>query len=243
VRAIRERRIEVTPETVRVVSDPPDKVLQPPAQAAHAVTELADILAAAKHELILVSPYFVPGESGARWLEEIARRGVKVRVLTNSYRTNDVTVVHAGYAVWRSRLLKAGIELYELKPDAYQRRLESSKDGTVGRSKAALHAKTYVADRETIFVGSLNLDPRSARLNTEMGLALTSAVLSARFAERFDANILDFACRVELGPDGATTWRTRENGVEVVRDSEPGVGWWQRISVFFATLLPVESQL
>ncbi len=243
VRAIRERRLEAYSGNATVISDPPEKVRQPTDESRHAMSELAEVLSRAKSELTLVSPYFVPGREGSEWLEGFVRRGVRVRVLTNSFAATDVKVVHAGYTSYRSRLLKAGIEIYEMKPNAYvDPPRSSSQGGSLGESRSSLHAKTYVVDGETIFIGSLNLDPRSVIHNTEMGLALESPPLVQRFAGRFDESILDFAYRLGLRDDGLT-WTTREAGREVVRASEPGVGFFQSLGLFLQGLLPVEKQL
>jgi len=119
---------------------------------------------------------------------------------------------------------------------------EEEQDG-IGGSRASLHAKTYMVDHKTVFVGSLNLDPRSAHLNTEMGLVLESPDLAQRFIERFDPQILDYAYRVERQPDGKTTWTTREDGKEVVVSREPGLGLFKRFGLFLTRVLPVENQL
>jgi putative cardiolipin synthase len=217
--------------------------MQPPEESRHAITKLRELLSAADVELILVSPYFVPGDAGTQWLESIAKRGVRVRLLTNSFLATDVKVVHAGYMTYRSRLLHAGVELYEMKPNAYANLPRSEPRGVkIGSSRSSLHAKTYVVDGDTIFIGSLNLDPRSVIQNTEMGLALACPPLVERFAGRFDASVLDFAYRVELR-EGGMTWTTREAGREIVQDSEPGVGFFQSIGLFLQQLLPVEKQL
>lgn len=108
----------------------------------------------------VITPYLVPGKEGTALLTQLARRGVRVRILTNSLASNDVGVVHAGYSKYRKDLLAAGIELYELnkKLTREQRKEKKCKGGS---SKASLHAKSFVLDREQIFIGSLNLDPRA----------------------------------------------------------------------------------
>ena len=111
----------------------------------------------------------MPGDDGTVLLAELARSGVKVRVLTNSLASSDESVVHAGYMKRRHDLLRAGVVLYELKPAANKEALKVK--GRFGAGKVAgLHAKTYAVDGERIFVGSFNFDQRSARLNTEMGV-------------------------------------------------------------------------
>lgn len=255
VQAIEKRQLQVFRGTGAVISDPPEKVTQPVDESAHAILKLTEIMEQAKQEIFLISPYFVPGGKGTQWLVDQAKRGIKVRILTNSFLATDVGAVHSGYMTYRPKLLEAGIEIYELKPTAEavqakqaekaarkEGKKEDKPDG-VGGSRASLHAKTYMVDRKTIFIGSLNLDPRSARLNTEMGIVLESPELARRFLERYDPQILDFAYRVERRPDGTTTWTTREDGKEVVVDSEPGMGAWKRFGMFIARVLPMEEQL
>ena len=229
-----------------VIADQAVKVTLPEDDSAsHAIPRLAAILAEAREELILVSPYFVPGRNGVRFLRELAERGVRVKVLTNSFAATDVRAVHAGYSAYRSELLQAGIVLYELKPSAGARRagLESS-----GLSRASLHAKTYMVDGRLLFVGSLNLDPRSARLNTEMGIVLESGALCARFRDGFDRQIPEAAWRVELdrgaGPGGERlVWITREDGKETRIYAEPGMGPVQSLGQGVLRMLPIEEQL
>jgi putative cardiolipin synthase len=231
-----------------VIADEPTKVRKPPGDSStHAIPKLADYLSQAKQELLLVSPYFVPGKNGAKFLTGIASRGVRVTILTNSFAATDVAVVHAGYSPYRMQLLQAGIELYELKPTAQT--AQARRKGHTGSSGASLHAKTYMVDRRELFVGSLNLDPRSARLNTEMGIVVESAELCAELRSRLDEGLLDGAYRVELirgeGPNAPDrlVWITRESGQEKRYDREPGMGMLQGIGQGIMRILPVEAQL
>lgn len=162
-------RIDWAP--ARLVFDEPEKVLSPPGRVdLQLLPRLQQALGAARTTLDLVSPYFVPADAGTAALQTLARQGVRVRVLTNSLAATDVTAVHAGYAKRREELLRAGVQLFELKPSAPNQAASvrvagASKLG--GSSKASLHAKTFSVDRQRIFVGSFNLDPRSARLKKD----------------------------------------------------------------------------
>ncbi len=111
-------------------------------------------------EFIMLSPYFVPGKTGTKFLCDLSKKGVKVRILTNSLSSTDVGIVHAGYAKHRTTLLRAGVEIYELNKTLNRKERKNIK-GDSGLSKASLHAKSYVLDRKNIFIGSPNLDPRS----------------------------------------------------------------------------------
>ena len=165
---------------------------------------------------------------------------MRVRVLTNSLAATDVSPVHAGYAKYREALLRAGVRLYELKPAASN---EPKRSAIGGSSDASLHAKTFAVDRSRIFVGSFNFDPRSARLNTEMGVVIDSAALAARLSEAFDRDIPEFAYEVRLAGD-KLEWieRTKagEAAGEVRHTSEPGAGLLKRLWIDFLSVLPIE---
>jgi putative cardiolipin synthase len=232
-----------------VIADPPLKVAQPQRDSArHAASQLASLLQGARRELILVSPYFVPGKRGVEWLQGMVRRGVRVQVITNSFAATDVRAVHAGYARYREDLLRSGVLLYEMKASARTALArETRRQSLTGSSRSSLHAKAYLTDRRVVYVGSFNLDRRSARLNTEMGVVVDNDALSVRLYEDFVRTILDVAYRVELAGDahgGARlSWITREGEREVRYDSEPGVGVLQRLYLGVLQVLPIEDEL
>ncbi len=230
-----------------VITDSPLKITLPPEDAStYAITKLLAYLAEAKQEMILVSPYFVPGKHGVKLLSDAVKSGVRVRVLTNSFAATDVRPVHAGYARYREALLRAGVELYELKSMLPGHQPVDSHFGA-SSGRASLHAKVYMVDQRYLFVGSLNLDPRSARLNTEMGVVLDSAPMCEKLRTGFESALLDDAYKVELqtadnGLD-ELVWITRENGQEVRILSEPDMGPIQHMTQFLMRILPVEPQL
>jgi len=192
---------------------------------------LRTIVEAARQEVILVSPYFIPSERGMGVLCGLAGRGVRVRVLTNSLASTDVPVVHAGYARRRPRLLACGVELHELRPNA----LPSGSARSGLSSGASLHVKAIMVDRKYVLVGSMNLDPRSRLSNTEVAVLLESAVLGDQFGELFEeATSLDQAFRVDLteygNPDAPLAWTGREDGKPVRYSGEPLASWWRRTS-------------
>ncbi len=188
----------------------------------------------------LVSPYFVPGTDGAAALVNVARSGVKVRLLTNSLAATDESAVHAGYAKHRQALLQAGVQIYELMPTARKNMLEHT--GRFGvSSSSALHAKTFALDQSRIFVGSFNFDLRSARLNTEMGLVIDSPALSQQLAAFFDGTVPKVAYEVRLTPDGqALQWVEWTPSGEVRYDTEPGTSWFLRAKVNVLSVLPID---
>jgi len=226
----------------RLVQDDPSKVLQPPERTElHLLPRMVEALGEPKSEVDLVSPYFVPTKEGTEALVALAQRGVKVRVLTNSLAATDVAPVHAGYAKHREALLRGGIRLYELKPTAQPTTKDVKRDdrGLGGSSDASLHAKTFAVDRSRIFIGSFNFDPRSARLNTEMGVVLESARLAALLSEAFDRDIPTVAYEVRLAGD-KLQWVEGAGAGEVTHESEPGAGMLKRLWIDFLSILPIE---
>jgi putative cardiolipin synthase len=149
--------------------------------------KLKVMLDAAKSEVFITSPYFVPGDTGTQFLTALVQRGVTTQVLTNSLAATDETAAHSGYSRYRRRLLEGGVRLYELRPDPGAAQPVTSRGTSSGVS---LHAKTLVVDREHVFIGSLNMDQRSKLLNTEMGVIIDSAPLAQAVREYFDAAIL-----------------------------------------------------
>ncbi|WP_420997812.1 phospholipase D family protein [Cupriavidus sp. 30B13] len=249
VSALESGRLPAYWGRAEVIADQAAKVTLPPEDdASHAIPQLARLLGSAQSELSLVSPYFVPDRKSIDWLAGIARRGVHVRILTNSFAATDVSAVHAGYAPARQALLAAGIELYELKPSAYAEMARGGHRSLVSKSRASLHAKSYMVDRRLLFVGSLNLDPRSARLNTEMGVVLDSAALCAALGAGLDDKLLDVAYKVMLETDPAggqprMVWITREDGLLKTYRSEPDMSFLQHVGQGLLRLLPLEAEL
>ena len=191
-------------------------------------------------ELLVESPYFVPRDRGIARMKALHDQGVRIRVLTNSLASNDVMAAHAGYADRRRQVLESGAELYELRADAGAIKKRLAFFG----AKAALHAKVLVFDRKDVFIGSYNLDPRSADINTEAGLYIESPELAAQVIAWMDEGVLpENSYRVLLDRDGKLTWVTRDDGQEVVYHKDPLSTGWQRFVAGFIGILPVEGQL
>ena len=202
--------------------------------------DLVQAMGRPQKALDLVSPYFVPGEQGTAALAAVAGRGVAVRILTNSLAASDVTAVHAGYAKHRRDLLRAGVRLYELKPTAGLEP-KDNRNGVGSSSSSGLHAKTFAVDGERIFVGSFNFDPRSALLNTEMGLVIDSPVLARGLGEIFDNDVPLAAYEVRLAPDGQSLqWIERTATGEKVYDTEPETSLMRRLGVGILSGLPID---
>jgi cardiolipin synthase C len=159
-------------------------------------------------------------------------------VLTNSLEATDVPAVHAGYARRRKALLKAGVRLFEMKRAFSSPPLKAH--GLAGSSNSSLHAKTFSVDRSRVFIGSFNFDPRSARLNTEMGFVIDSPALAQTMADRLARNLPARAYEVRLSEAGALQWLEQRNGEEIVHEEEPGTGFWRRAAVSALSVLPIE---
>ena len=197
-----------------------------------------------QHELLIESAYFVVREGGVETVKKLESRGVKVRVLTNSMISNDVLAAHAGYSKRRAELIENGVALYELRPDAGAVRKPGEQPMISGKSKAALHTKAMVFDREAVFIGSYNLDPRSADINTEAGLYVESAELAEQVVAYMDEGVMpQNSYHVMLDEAGNLVWTTETDGQEVRYSKDPGSSFWQRFKAGFIRLLPVEGQL
>jgi cardiolipin synthase C len=222
--------------TAQVVNDDPAKTLRPDTETdLQLVPKLAKVWNTATTQLDLISPYFVPGEQGTELLVALARRGVQVRVLTNSLAATDEASVHTGYARYRKRLLEGGVQLFEFRPDSATIRQHAHQIGS--SAQAGLHAKSFAVDRKTIFVGSFNLDPRSARLNTEMGLLIDSPSMAQAMSKFLDGAAPGVAYQVRLDAEGHLQWL---DGSATPLTSDPEVSAARSLWVRFLSHLPIE---
>lgn len=200
----------------------------------------------AQHELLLISPYFVPTSQDVRYLVDLVARGVKLQVLTNSLASTDEIEVAAGYSRHRRELLKGGVQLYELRPapGAPQR---ATAMGT--SSGVSLHAKAIVVDRRQVFVGSMNMDQRSKLLNTEMGIIVDSPALAQALQQFFDtASSPVNAYSVSLVGKGLPhagrmQWLAHDDGNTTTYTHDPGTSMKRRLEVFLLKWLPIQSML
>ncbi|KVZ03558.1 phospholipase D family protein [Burkholderia ubonensis] len=225
-------------------ADAPDKVAQPTdGYVSPPMRRLAELIRAAQHEFLAFSPYFVPHDAGVKILGDTTARGVRVAILTNSLAATDAVAVQAGYGPYRVPLLRHGVELYEYKARPGRPRLLGS------RSRASLHAKAYVIDREILVIGSMNLDPRSTHLNTELALVIHSPVLAQQVATIFArATQPDESYRVQLaalsGPGASElTWTGTDEGVLRTYHVDPYAGLLRNVLTGVFMLLPVDDQL
>jgi cardiolipin synthase C len=222
-----------------------------------AMRSLIDRIHAAQKSVLVFSPYFVPHDAGVEEVRKLTARGVRVAFLTNSLAATDAVVVQSGYSPFRVPLLRAGAELYEFKPTHPATR-EMLPHGMMGsRSRASLHAKAYVIDERTLVIGSLNLDPRSARLNTELALTIDSPTLAHDVAGFFArAASPEFSYGVTLatpeqrahlaGTAAANTplvWTDEEDGVIHTYNVDPHAGFYRNFLTGLFLLLPVNDEL
>jgi len=222
--------------------DSPDKSFKSKAAEADSIkTPLLESLSSAEKEIIIISPYFVPRKSGIEALSEIQKRGVDVTIITNSLAANNQSSVHAGYAPSRKPLLKNGVRIFEVRADAD---VSGSKIVASSGAKATLHTKAFFVDRKEVFIGSFNFDPRSANINTELGVIIRSPEMAETLAAAIDENIAAQTFEVFLNEKGQLRWRASDDdGEEVIFDKEPQTTWGQRFTVGFMRILPIRGQL
>ncbi|GAB3383848.1 phospholipase D family protein [Lysobacter fragariae] len=224
--------------SIRVVADPPLK-WKDDDRSGWMIERLSDMLRGADRKALLMSPYFVPGDYGTQGLAELRKRGVQVGVVTNSLAANDVPAVYSGYAHYRDRLLDAGVQLHEIRA---QGRPETA--GVFGSSGASLHTKAFVVDDARGFVGSFNLDPRSADLNTEMGVLFEDPAIAASLrAEYLRLSGPALSYWVYRNRDGDVHWLDRAARPPAVFTQAPDTTGMQRATARVVGWLPIESQL
>jgi len=234
---------------VTALFDLPEKVLGQETDLL--LQQLGGLIGQVEQDILIISPYFVPGKEGTARLVAARQRGARVRVFTNSLAATDVAAVHAGYKKSRRDLLEGGVELYEMRPKLSGDRDSQQKLSFSGSSGASLHAKMFVFDRRRVFVGSMNLDPRSVDINTEIGLLIDSPELASSLLDRFESRHDRAFYQVRLEPkdsdrpDGRLqlVWIEHDDGQSIRYTKEPGTTFWQRFGVGLISLFPVDSQL
>ncbi|ESR00383.1 phospholipase [Stutzerimonas chloritidismutans AW-1] len=228
----------------RAMWDAPEKLLAEgvPASSLLLTTQLAPTMQAVSSELTLVSAYFVPTDSGVDYLADRTGAGVTVRILTNSLEATDVPAVHGGYAPYREAMLELGVRLFELRRQPEQ----EASYSFLGESESSLHSKAAVFDQQKVFIGSLNLDPRSVLWNTEVGILVESHEL-AREVHRLTLEGMSPALSYEVRlveRDGRKqlTWIAEDGGRLRTIEKEPG-GLWRRFNAWFADVIGLEKML
>ena len=233
-------RVPLYPAKADVITDDPAKLANKISEDQQTlVNYLAALAVKAKSEIIVVTPYFVPGRAGVEFWRGIAASGVRVIILTNSLASNNHIAVHSGYAKYRRPMLDAGAELYEARANAVD---EVHSGAGVTPERLTLHTKAVIIDRKLVFVGSLNMDPRSIDINTEMGIVIRSPDMAADLAEGILEDLPEFAYRVELQDNGKLQWHCTIDGAEVIETKEPLSTGGQRFAAFLMKIVP-EQQL
>ena len=182
----------------------------------------------AQQEILVISPYFVPGKEGVALMRELIGRGVHIRIITNSLASTDAPLVHDGYARYRVALLKMGVELSEVRPRLGQKR---ARFHPFRSANASLHAKALVIDRRTVFIGSLNMDERSKHFNSELGLVIRSQEIARQVTSLIDDISADGSYRLSLDAAGHIVWSSGEGREEKVWHNEPETTEIQRLSI------------
>ncbi|HVI59837.1 MAG TPA: phospholipase D family protein [Luteimonas sp.] len=224
---------------IEIASDPPLKWKQDD-RAGWLFNKLSAQLDSVRREALVISPYFVPGDTLTRHLVDLVqRKHAKVGVVTNSLAANDVPAVHAGYMAYRGTLLDGGVDLYELRAQG-----GNGSAGLFGSSGASLHTKAFVIDGKRGFIGSFNLDPRSVYLNTEMGVLFEDPDIAGAVAaeyRRLAGPALSYkVCRDAAGEP---CWIDGSRDPPLVLHREPQTSWLQRATARVLGWLPIESQL
>jgi putative cardiolipin synthase len=224
---------------MRVLADPPHKVLEAPTLEASALGLGLQALRQAQSEVLIVSPYFIPGGRGLAMMREAADAGIRIMLLTNSLAATDEPMVHHAYANYRDEMLGLGVIIHELSP------VLSRKAGVLGDFKSSdgrLHAKVALADRRWVLLGSMNMDGRSALANTELGLLLDSPALAHELRHLLLRAHATSSYRVRRAPRGIE-WVTHDGAAEQVRHDEPGTDWALRLKLGLLSLFIAEDLL
>ena len=250
---LRDGRVSFSPARIEVTADDPIKVEQAGKdRSQNLMPQLRPQFAAARKSVMLVSPYFVPRKGGVEFLRTLRARGVRVQVLTNGLASADVLPVFGKYKRYRRQLLEAGVELYEFDPahghDGPAGPVQTSGGANATDAKApraGLHGKVLSFDCLRFFVGSMNLDPRSAFTNTEIGFLVDAPDVAARLCEGLDETFARSAFRLELTTtsNGARhmEWVDTDEGREQRFTSEPRASRWRRFKAWMYGILPIES--
>lgn len=222
---------------IQMVSDDPAKGLGLAPDDALVPQQLSKILQYPAKELLLVSPYLVPSDEGVKFFKTISEQVKNVSILTNAFEATDVAVVHAGYIRYRKELLKAGVNLFELKR---RRKGAKFKDrGLTGNASASLHAKTFSVDRSLLFIGSLNFDLRSAQFNTEMGFVIKSKKLAEQAAAVFENEVPGASYRLHLDENNRIVWVEERNGGKIYHHREPGMNFLEHLGIGLLSKMPI----
>ena len=233
-----------------VVKDSPSKTKSRAKKEEHLNFQLQTHLEKPMESIDIISAYFVPERKGKKHLANLAQSDIQVRVLTNSFKANDVPLVHAFYGKYREDLLESGVQLYEFLATPAAEALnenneEISKKAKVsikGLSRSSLHAKLMAIDEKQVFIGSFNFDPRSANLNTEIGVLLNSPPLAKAVHYTMDQNLSKYAYKLVLDANKNINWQIKQaDGSTKTYTTEPKMNWFKRAGLKVVSWLPIEG--
>ena len=226
--------------TAVAFADQPSKVMATSDKMARSMSAQMNVMERvmeARGDVVISSPYFIPGSAGVQAFDDLRRRNVNVAILTNSFAANDEPLVHSGYARYRVGLLRTGVDLYELSPTRARR---DERHMLPGMSLGRLHAKAAVIDQSSVYIGSVNLDPRSDSTNTELGLFAKSQELAKEVIRAIDISKLRSSYRLRFAPDGQSLeWLATDDQGDVVLSEEPEVTLFMRLqNLLLAPFVP-----
>ncbi len=244
-------RLPVVWADAQLVCDPPDKMaVERDGMVGRLMhRSVAKAVAGVQTELLMITPYLVPGEEGMQLFAGLRQRDVRVRILTSSLESSNVILAHSGYVKYRVPLLEQGVQLYEIRSLLGDTRGSGETARLARFGNYSLHAKLFVFDRQRLFIGSMNFDQRSMHLNTEIGLIIDSPELAAQTVQRFEAMVRPAnSYAIVLVPRGGDrppvlAWRTEENGRAIQYDKEPARTGGQRFMLNALSLLPLDAEL
>ena len=224
----------------KLVVDSPDKGIKKKSGEADSITTpLIESLRTAEQKVVIISPYFVPRKGGIEGLVALEEKGIDVTVITNSLAANNQFTVHGGYAPSRKPLLEGGVKIYEVRPDAD---VAGTEFIDASGATSTLHTKAFVVDEDELFIGSFNFDPRSANINTELGVIIYDPETALIYSELIDEALSSQTYEVFLDDKGKVRWRGHKDGEEIIYEKEPETTWGQRFMAGFARIIP-KSQL
>lgn len=241
--AIAQGKLELIPARANAVADSPSKALRVddvdilqrrPPTVAERMRALLDL---AKSDINIITPYFLPGDEGMDHIARLRARGIRITVATNSLADTDEPLVNINYNNFRVEMLRMGVTLYEVSSEQIKRSLNLRK--VFRQSRGRLHAKLALIDREWALVGSLNFDPRSAHINTELGVRFESYEVAHRLLDAFQVDNVESAYEVRLKRDTNQIQWVTTDGENVVLDEEPDANALVRLKLLlFSWFVP-----
>jgi len=227
-REIDAKKLDLIWAPATVLADKPAKIASEtsPEEELTIANDITTLMSTAKQELNIISPYFIPGKQGVALIAKLVGNGVKVRILTNSLASTDSPLVDIGYARYRVPLLKLGVDLREMRPKLGQKH---ARFHPFRSSNASLHAKALVIDQKIVFIGSLNMDERSAKINSELGLVISSAEIAREVTGLLDDISTDGSYKLQLDQHGRVEWVSGDGATQKIWHTDPATSRTERV--------------